>query len=235
MSNSHLAKRNVDFNLQRKTMNSTIKNTHSNGAPSNQSEPVDVKDVLARCQAMLESFRQPSAANVVNAADAADAAVQDQIDTLCSDIQRLRNAPAASLWMASLAPAERDNHRNSSELHDVGFASKHKAEEFAEYQMDFFGRKYAVAEVFTAPPPALTLPQGWFIAETGGGELVVRGPHDGPGAMTIPKDCQGSLPVRLLDALGRVFLAGQKHELHDLQDVQGSPDAASNKRALLKP
>lgn len=58
-----------------------------------------------------------------------------------------------------------------------------------------------VAQTATAVSP------GWYIAETGGGELVVRSPQGGSGSMTIPANCEGSLPVRLLDTLGRALLA----------------------------
>jgi hypothetical protein len=57
---------------------------------------------------------------------------------------------------------------------------------------------------------AQAVPEGWHIALTGGDELVVRGPADGPGSLTIPAQCEGTLPVRILDALCRSMLRAAK-------------------------
>ena len=53
----------------------------------------------------------------------------------------------------------------------------------------------------------LSLPNGWFIAETGGEEIVVCAPNAMPGGMTIPAGDGGTLSVRLLRSLCKAILS----------------------------
>jgi len=71
-----------------------------------------------------------------------------------------------------------------------------------------------VRQVLRDLPPVNPVPAGWFIAETGGGEIIVNAPVGGPGSLTIPADCQGSLPIRLLDALCRDLLSTEPKRDH---------------------
>jgi hypothetical protein len=64
------------------------------------------------------------------------------------------------------------------------------------------------AEVNRLIAAAPRIPAGWFIAETGSGEMVVRGPADGQGSVTLPNSDEGSLPVRLLRALAKALVQG---------------------------
>lgn len=52
----------------------------------------------------------------------------------------------------------------------------------------------------------VAIPHGWSIFITGGDEVVVRAPGADPGGMTIPSGGQGTLSVRLLDALCRAMV-----------------------------
>lgn len=66
---------------------------------------------------------------------------------------------------------------------------------------------YMVSLQQAVEAPKVLWPRGWRITETGGGEVVVAGPCEGPGSMTLPNTEDGSLAVRLLRALSKALLS----------------------------